>query len=294
MKSKVQLKEEMQTTGDLAGVVEVMKEVAVTHLRHLEKHQIRFEMFHRALQEFFGCMAVKEVHHPFFEGKAEARLTVLITSDAGLLGGLNTAVVSEGLEGFDPQRKDGVAVIGERGKHLVRDALRRPPEGVFPGISSAIGREEIHAVRQWVVERVLEGVYGSVSVVYPHYYSITRQGVRRLQLFPCRTIPGETAVPPDRPPAPAISLEDRFYLESPLEEMVAFLVEQWTSERFYTLFWHSKLSELAARTLHMEESQQELSAEKKRLAYAYSKAVREEMDRNIREIVSAHSVKGGG
>lgn len=295
MRSKRQLKEEIQSAADLTSVVEVMKQVAATHLHHLEKHQVRFDSFSLALQEFFYWLNVKEVDHPFFKSKVPARLIVFITSDAGFLGGLNTAVIDVGLSHFKADRGDGMAVIGDRGKNFLLD-LGFKLEAAFPGISTNIERDEIRNVKQWVVEKVEEGRYGAVTVTYPHYYSITRQGVKEFELFPCTALPhaakeawpfsGSRQVPRQ---VSAIPLEEQFLLESPLADIIAYLTELWTSERLYTLFWHSKLSELAARTLHLEESFQELGTEKRRLSHLYSRVVHEETDRNIREISSARS-----
>lgn len=295
MRSKRQLTEEIQVTADLTGVVEVLKQVTAAHLHHLEKQQVRFDSFSLALQEFFYWLNVKEVSHPFFKSQVPARLIVFITSDWGFLGGLNTAVVEGGLSRFKAERGDGMAVIGDRGRNFLKD-LGFKPEAAFPGISTNIERDEIRNVKQWIVGKIEDGRYGAVTVIYPHYYSITRQGVGDFELFPCTALPHETkeAWPfsGSRRVSREVSglpLEEQFLLESPLEEIIAYVTELWTSERLYTLFWHSKLSELAARTLHLEESFQELGTEKRRLARLYSRLVHEEMDRNIREISSARS-----
>lgn len=280
MRSRVQLKEDMRWNADLTTVVEVMKQMTATTLHQIEKYQVRFEQFSRALKEFFYWMDAKEVHHPFFESRVPARLFLLITSDAGFLGRLNALVVQIGLMDFDPTRGDGLAVVGGRGVARIMEE-GHAPEAVFPGISTAIAREEIAAVKKFVVDSVVDGQFGSVWVIYPHYHSVTRQTVERLELFPCRAIP--TAGP--RP----VAREAMFYVESPIDQTIAYLVELWAGERLYNLFWHSKLSELAARALHLEESFQELSRDKKKLAYLYFRLVHEETDRNIREIVAARS-----
>ncbi len=282
MKTKNQLKEEVRLTQDLTSVVEVMKQIAATRLHHLEKLQVRFDAFATALQEFFYWMDTKEMKHPFFQNSVAARVTVLITSDAGFLGGLNAQVIQEGLAGFQKQRGDGLAPIGVRGRNGLLD-LGHAPVGEFPGISDLIERDEIRAVKKWIVDKIMEGKYGGASVVYPHYYSITRQGVQRIELFPCKALPKQGQEPR------RISREEQFLMESPVEDIIAYLTELWTSERLYALFWHSKLSELAARTLHLEESHQELGKERRRLHHLYSRLMHEETDRNIREIVSARS-----
>lgn len=289
------------------GVVDAMKQIATTQLRHLEKLRLHFDEFSRALLEFFQWMAFHEVQHPFFQNEVPARLWVFITSDMGFLGGLNSAVVNEGLSDFQAARGDGVAVVGERGKALLVD-LGHDPLMTFPGISGWIERQEVRAVKQFMVEQILAGRFGGATVVYSRYESITRQRIEKFELFPCQGIPilavpflggtGSVSVEPEptkrgQTPfeggGPLEELEERFFLESPIEEIIACLVELWTSERLHQFFWHSKLSELAARALHLDESHQRLNEERKRWRYLYIRRVHEETDRNIREIVAARS-----
>lgn len=282
MKTKNELKEEVMLTQDLTSIVEVMKQLAATRLHHLEKYQVRFDEFSSALREFFYWMDTKEVNHPFFKNSVPARVNILITSDAGFLGGLNAQVIQEGLLGFDAKRGDGLVTIGVRGKNALMD-FGRPPVAEFPGISDSIERDEIRAVEKWTAEKIREKRYGSATVIYPHFYSITRQHIQKMELFPCNAFPEHGEKPRK------ISREEQFLMESPVEELIAYLTELWTGERLYTLFWHSKLSELAARTIHLEESYQELIKERRRLHHLHSRIMHEETDRNIREIVSAHS-----
>lgn len=298
MKTRIQLKEELRTSEDLMGVVDAMKQIATTQLRHLEKLRLHFDEFSRALLEFFQWMAFHEVQHPFFQNEVPARLWVLITSDMGFLGGLNSAVVNEGLSDFQVARGDGVAVVGERGKALLVD-LGHDPKVTFPGISGWIERQEVRAVKKFMVEQILAGRFGGATVVYPRYESITRQRIEKFELFPCQGIPilavpfpegtGSSSTGTEPVPSGIEGEEERFFLESPIEEIIAYLVELWTSERLHQFFWHSKLSELAARALHLDESHQRLNEERKRWRYLYIRRVHEETDRNIREIVAARS-----
>ena len=281
MKTKVRLKEDLRTLQDLVGAITIMKQLAANRLQQLETLQTSFDDLTNALQEFFYWMDTEEIKHPFFKRQLPAQLILLITTDMGFLGGLNTAVIQEGLQDFREDRGDGLAVIGSRGKNYLLE-LGYSLHASFAGISDSIQREQIHAVKDFVTKQLLEMRFGGVQVVYPHFHSISHQSVKKFDLFPC------TAIPLER--KRALNREEHFIVESPLDAMISYLAELWASERLHAIFLHSKLSELAARSLYLEETEQDLESEKKKLNLLYFRRVHEELDQNIREVVAARSL----
>jgi len=71
-------------------------------------------------------------------------------------------------------------------------------------------------------------------------------------------------------------------LESKLEGIIEHLVAEWITHKLYEIFEDSKLSEFAARTIHLEQSYQELSRLKNNLQYQYLKEKHSFIDRGMR------------
>ena len=58
-------------------------------------------------------------------------------------------------------------------------------------------------------------------------------------------------------------------------------------QKLYDVFLESKLSECAARIIHLEGSREEIVSVNKRLLYVYFKQLHEKSDKNIREIFAS-------
>ncbi len=71
-----------------------------------------------------------------------------------------------------------------------------------------------------------------------------------------------------------------------------YLIEIWITYVVHSIFWESKLSEWAARVLHLEGSSDEVKRQAKTARLDYFRAVHQESDKNIREIFSSSMVLG--
>jgi len=85
---------------------------------------------------------------------------------------------------------------------------------------------------------------------------------------------------------------EEIILESPLEGIVEYLVEQKILQQLIEILEDSKLSEFAARAIHLERSGQQLVEEKKGLNLRYFRARHEIIDKNTRELFSAQIIRG--
>ena len=65
--------------------------------------------------------------------------------------------------------------------------------------------------------------------------------------------------------------------------IVEYLDKLWLGRQIHDVFWHSKLSELAARSMHLESSFVGLTQQKKKLMLQYFRSVHEATDTSIRE-----------
>lgn len=275
----IRLKKDVQFNGELTKVVDVLKGIAAARYHVLERQLSLFEQFFQICEEFFGSVDLTRLNHPFVRPASPGTAVLMVTTDAGFLGGLNTQVVSAGLkEGGG----DGFySVIGERGAGTLRELHQECTS--FPGIEDD-GREPLaFAVRDHLVRQVLTGECGRVVVVYPKPISFAVQEVTVETLIPFgaggRPVGGQVA-----------SLD--LLWESQPEDVVEYVVIQWLGHRLSALFALSRLSELAARSVHLEGSYQELTRIGKRLRNQYFRSRHEVIDRSMREIFAAQLLYG--
>ena len=278
----IKLKKDVLFNGELTKVVDVLKGIAAARYHVLERQMAMFEQFFQVCEEFFASVDVSRLDHPFVRPYGPETAVLLVTTDAGFLGGLNSQVVNVGLKegGSNAQ----YSVIGERGYGVLRDMkLEFAP---FPGIQDD-GREALaFAVRDHLVRQVLTGRCGRVAVVYPKPVSFSVQEVTVETLIPFGA---------PRPSASSGRMGAQsadLLWESRPEDVVEYVVIQWMGHRLAALFALSRLAELAARSVHLEGSFQELNRIGKRLKHEYFRARHEVIDRSMREIFAAQLLYG--
>src|SRR5258708_284516 len=90
----IHIKKTIDFNKGFRSLLEVMKLIAVSEYYILERKLRSFERLEDVLTEFFSGIDLESIHHPFL--KPNGPLGVLaVTSDAGLLGGVNMQVISK-------------------------------------------------------------------------------------------------------------------------------------------------------------------------------------------------------
>ncbi len=303
-------KSELRTTTDLMELVDVLKRVALSQFHTLDTTRQRqgwtrsetptggnsliADPSHLAsdgpttlarpdskgpalslsvvLEQFFRLIPPQQCRHPFLERPAPPLGIVIITSDEGFLGGLNSAVIQRALAAREGQSAE-LMVLGGRGKNYFTD--HRQPFTQFPGIGEHIVSQRVEALRDHIVAQFLHRKVARVLVVYPRPLSFTQQEVCSVQLLPYERPPRGSGV---GPPEPTETI-----LEPSAYSIIEYLIKLWLTRRIHEVFWQSRLAELGARAMHLEASFLELAQAKKKQTLQYFRGLHEVTDTSIRE-----------
>lgn len=304
----IRVKKELRTTTDLMELVDVLKRVAAAQFQMLEdkrRHSgwTRTEMSsggehpvsRQALQEsewetamtgsklkgpsvsltavvedFLRLIPPQECRHPFMLDASPPLGIVIVTTDEGFLGGLNAGVIQKALAARGDQEAE-LMVLGERGGMYLKDF--NEPFTSFPGVGEHITSRDVERLRDYIVEQYLLRKFATVLVFYPRCFSFTRQEIDSFQLLPCKR-------PSPRGTSP---VPTEVILEPSASSIIDYLIRLWLGRKLHEVFWQSRLSELAARSTHLEASHQGLGAQKKKLTLQYFRSKHEVTDTSIRE-----------
>ena len=281
MPALTQLKQDIQFNTRLGALLNVLKSIAAQQFQVLEERWTSNASFFDAIQTIAGTFNLEGFAHPFTQGGPVG--VIAVTSDTGLLGGLNQQVVTMAMREF--RREPGeFIIVGKRGLAYTQE--HRVTCREFPGIQDDKRRELADEVRNYVLDQVLQGKLGSVVIVYPKALSFTLQRVEAIQALPCQgwLQAGATA----RGVRGGMML-----MESSLRRILEYLVWAWLGEKLYEVFGSSRLSELAARSVHLEGSSQELQRRRNKLLRRYFRERHEVIDRSMRELFAAKAIFGG-
>jgi ATP synthase F1 gamma subunit len=269
----IHIKKTIDFNKGFRSLLEVMKLVAVSEYYNLEKKLKTFERLDGLLGEFFQSVDLSKIRHPFLSPSGPL-CVVAVTSDAGLLGGINMQVVTKAVELV---RADGgkLVVIGERGLVYAQDSGL--PFVFYPGIVDAKRLAQAFEIRDFLSQKIITGEYGPLKIVYPKAQSFVVHRVEVVSLIPF--VQGETSVS-----------NTEIILESTAAEVAEYLVYLVLGQKLYEIFGEARVCEQAARFLHLEESCNKISEANKKLLLQYFRRRHEVIDANMRELFSARSM----
>ncbi len=338
MKPVAELKKDLVFNREMNELVDILKKVATAQFQSVFSRWKRLnneQRFVNFIPPFFGPLNLKAMRHPLFINPDKNVLSIIITSDTGFLGGLNSSIIETAFG--QRRRKENVeyTVVGEKGREYVKSkgtpttmptpqaeeketetpadrktqdsfeatvtyepfldvvilgekgrdymdgaASEKTSFDFVPGVSDEVGLAEAQHLSHHIFRMCLRHKIGKVTVTYPKFISFSQQEVQTLNLFEWLKNPPAVSSPDDT--TPELPLE--FSYEPFLDKVADYLLRLWLTHKIYEIYWHSKLSEFAARMMHLEGSLQELSEMKKKLTLQYFKGKHESTDRNIRDI----------
>ncbi|OGX17026.1 MAG: hypothetical protein A3K83_02855 [Omnitrophica WOR_2 bacterium RBG_13_44_8b] len=288
MLSLKQVRSDVQFNQELSGLIDVLKGIASSQFRYLQakrEHSLRLS---RSIQDIFETVSKAKSSHPFLKELAAGQETraaiVMITSDEGFLGELNSRVINAGLA--RRKQKDELIIIGQRGAHALEEL--RESFLYFQGIPEEIEHEQAESLRDYLIQQYLKKKFDRVLIIYPKFVSFAFQELKVEQMLPY--VPPEEVKQPAEPPALLVP-KSEVLIEPSMERVVEILVRIWMAQKIYDIFWESKLSELASRVVHLEGSSQVVEELNKKLRFSYFRIIHQISDKNIREIFASRLIE---
>jgi len=277
------LKQDLDVSKGLGDIIDVLKTAALIQFRSIQAKDKPNEEFLKQADICFSMLTSKGVEHPYlFDRKSLASAIVIITSDEGFLGELNTMLINTGIDLYKSE-KDEIIVLGERGARYLDDAGLKYT--FFPGITDETSYKDINQI----CKQILKGYrrnFGRSYIVYPRYVSLTTQRIERFRALPYTSSTGEeNKVVSSR-------LLEEMLVEPSSDRALEILTELWLGFKISEIFWSSKQSECAARIMHLEGSTQELIHLNHELSLKYFRQVHLLRDKSIREISASKIMLG--
>ncbi len=275
MQSIQKLKEDLVSNNQLSELVDVLKGIAMAKFRMLEKSKERFATFLNTFENFFQMVDVSSAQHPFIRGGGRLGI-IMVTSDEGFMGGLNTRVINEALN-IPESNNAELVVIGEWGARYLQGLGHKFAK--FPGVTKEKAREHAVMLKDYIFKEAMAGHISRLMLVYPKPISFTVQTPQKITILPCREIfqKKQGFVAPD----------EEIIQEGPTDKILEYLLETWLIEKLHEVYEDSNLSEYSARAVHLEQSHHLLLQRSKSIRLQYFRSHHEHVDKGIREAFSS-------
>jgi F-type H+-transporting ATPase subunit gamma len=263
---------------NIKQITRAMQFVAASKLKRAQEATLASRPYAEKLDEVLADLASVlggEDHPLLVRREGGKRLIVLITTDRGLAGALNTNTIRFAAQQITESGGDlAVATVGRKG----RDAMRRarvPLEAHFEGFGDRPSFADVLPLARLITEDYLSGKVARVDIVYSHFVSTLSQKPSMDELLPIVPSPDTEGIPGHQfifEPSPAAVLEQ--------------LLPRYVATRLFQAVLEGKASEESSRMVAMKnatENAQELIED---LTLAYNKVRQSNITREMIEIAS--------
>lgn len=280
MKLLSQIKKDLDFNLNLYNLIEVLKEIAISQYRILEKKIRTFNEVFGALGDIFALLQSSNIQHPLLQAAGRQPGVIALTSDAGLLGGLNMGVMSQAIKEAQISRAK-LIIIGEKGQMYAQESGL--PFVVFKGVKDETRFVQAQELRNYILDEELSLRLGELKIVYPVALSIVSQQVKTLQLFPFSK-PEQFREQASKGPGLDV------VMESQLGDILQYWIYLYLGQKFFQIFGLARLAEFSARFAHLESSKTKIEQLNKDLRLQYFRQRHEIIDKNMRELFAARLV----
>jgi len=284
-KKFIYLKKQILAIEDIKETVKALEKIAAANIHNLKLTSQRMKEYEERLKEVWSDIEQEDTLHPLFKKtNTFKKLKILITTEKGLCGSLLNRLL-DFFQSFLLRENEDIMVVGEKGKKLC-DERGIKINYFFRGTKEIPKEEDINQIRNFVISQFLEKKYSEVVIFYSSFESLALQNPTVFKFLPFEKKEFEREFQKESKIISAYPI-----YEPSLKEIKDYLIKEYLGLVFYQKILEAKLSELAARTIAMEEAGQKAQELIVQLSHQYMKAKREAVTKDINDLYSHWLIK---
>jgi F-type H+-transporting ATPase subunit gamma len=278
MPSQRDIRRRITAARNIKQITRAMQFVAASKLRRAQESTLAARPYSEKIDEVLADIAAvlgPEDHPLLAEPRGTKRLLILITTDRGLAGPLNTNTIRFVSREITEHGGDmAVVSVGRKG----RDAMRRsrvPIEAHFAGFGDKPTFADVLPLARLITEDFLSGEYARIDLIYSRFISTLSQRPELDQLLPIAPAGDTEGIPGNQfifEPSPGAVLEQ--------------LVPRYVATRLYQAVLESKASEESSRMVAMKNATENAEDLIDDLTLAYNKVRQTNITREMIEIAT--------
>lgn len=290
-----QIKNKIISTKKTGQVTKAMESVSAVKMRKSQERAFAGRPYvHSAMRVLQRLAQSPEgLSHPLAQSRAgDKRLLVIVTSDKGLAGSVNSAVLKlaeQALATADTSEYEAICI----GRKAVDFARRNdiPVLHEYTNVSDEVSLDDISEMTEQALKGFAEGEYNHVHVVYQNFLSTFEQEPTKRQILPLD--PAEIHYimrgikPKDGKWSDAVvDAEDMttYTVEPSVEEVLDTLIPQLVQIMLYHALLESKASEHSARMVAMKNATDKSKEVAKALTLVFNKQRQAAITAEVSEI----------
>lgn len=275
-----QIKRRIKTAKNISQITKALELVSAAKMKKAQAAAMAGKLYAQKIYEMVMRLSTKATlsEHPLLRipkptGK---RLLILISSNKGLCGGLNTVLFRSVINSYPALHAIDIVTVGSKGS----DFVSRLGHKVIADFSQTSPRDQIvPALIQMVTEKFVDGLYDGVDVMSNEFLSIARQVPKKKTLLPL-TLSGIDTTKTE-------SALKEFLIEPTVEEVFAALLPHYVENQVRDALLQAEASEHSARMLAMHNATENAKSLSSELTLVYNRARQEKITYEITDMVTA-------
>ena len=281
MASQREIRRRINSAKNIKQITRAMQFVAASKLRRAQESTLAARPYREKLDEVIADLAavLDGEDHPLLAAREldreHNRLLVIITSDRGLAGALNTNTIRFIAREITEHPGDlKVATVGRKG----RDAMRRarvPIAAHFEGFGDKPSFADVLPLARLITDDYVAGAYDRVDVVYSRFVSTLVQKPAMEQLLPVVPTEDVEGIP-----------GHQFVFEPSPAAFLQALLPRYVATRVFQAVLEAKASEESSRMVAMKNATENAEELIEDLTLSYNKVRQANITREMVEIAS--------
>ena len=278
MASQRDLRRRIRDVGKIKQITRAMQFVAASKLKRAQDATLTARPYSQKIDEVLADLAavLGQDEHPLLADRAEGkRLIVLITSDRGLAGPLNTNTIRFAARAIMDHSGDlAVVSVGRKG----RDAMRRtrvPLEAHFAGFGDRPTFADVLPLARLITDGFINGEFGRIDLVYPRFVSTLVQRAQMDTLLPVKPAADTEGIP-----------GNQFIFEPNPVAVLEQLLPRYVATRLFQAVLEAKASEESSRMVAMKNATENADDLIEEYTLAYNKVRQANITREMIEIAT--------
>ena len=289
MASLRDIRRRIKSVKNTAQITKAMQMVAASKMRKAQQAALNGRPYAILLNRVLVSLRnrLEERVHPLLEKReVKNELVVVLSTDKGLCGGLNTNLLREVIN-FDTTTTKFVSVGRKGTQFLAR--TKRNMIADFP-LKEQPTFLETKAISKFLIERFLSGDVDKVTVLYPRFVNTLTQKPTIMTLLPITSLEEAGIQFPDEPPIP--EAEGDIIFEPSPEKILDNLLPYYVHFELFQMLLATRASEHSARMVAMKSATDNAKEIVKDLTLEYNKARQASITKELLEITTAQLALG--
>jgi len=269
---------------NIKQITRAMQFVAASKLKRAQDATLAARPYSDVIDEVLADLAtvLGAEDHPLLAEREPGgkRLIVLVTTDRGLAGPLNTNTIRFAARDITESKGElAVVTVGRKG----RDAMRRagvPLEAHFAGFGDRPAFADVIPLARLITDDFLERKFDRVDIIYSRFVTTLTQRPEVYRLLPVEPSEDTEGIP-----------GNQFIFEPNAGAVLEQLLPRYVATRLFQAVLESKASEESSRMVAMKNATENAEELIEDLTLSYNKVRQSNITREMIEIASGANAR---